>query len=104
MKKRINEPHVQRRGWLKYGNTPGDFLSAPRCLAKTRADGKCQQPAMKNGRCRLHGGKSTGPKTPDGKIRSRMANWKHGFYSESEKNIFREFKARLKHYKDEIVY
>ena len=28
------------------------------CGAKTRAGGKCKQPAMKNGRCRLHGGKS----------------------------------------------
>lgn len=28
------------------------------CGAKTRAGGKCKQPAMANGRCRLHGGKS----------------------------------------------
>lgn len=28
------------------------------CGAKTRAGGSCRQPAMKNGRCRLHGGKS----------------------------------------------
>ena len=28
------------------------------CGAKTRAGGRCKQPAMKNGRCRLHGGKS----------------------------------------------
>ena len=28
------------------------------CGAKTRAGGRCRQPAMKNGRCRLHGGKS----------------------------------------------
>jgi len=28
------------------------------CGAKTRAGGICRQPAMKNGRCRLHGGKS----------------------------------------------
>lgn len=28
------------------------------CGAKTRAGGCCRQPAMKNGRCRLHGGKS----------------------------------------------
>lgn len=28
------------------------------CGAKTRSGGSCRQPAMKNGRCRLHGGKS----------------------------------------------
>jgi len=28
------------------------------CGAKTRNGGSCRQPAMKNGRCRLHGGKS----------------------------------------------
>jgi hypothetical protein len=41
----------------------------------------CRQPAMKNGRCRLHGGKCTGPKTPEGKERSARANYKHGKYS-----------------------
>lgn len=28
------------------------------CGAKTRSGGQCQQPAMRNGRCRLHGGKA----------------------------------------------
>lgn len=28
------------------------------CGAKTRLGGSCRQPAMPNGRCRLHGGKS----------------------------------------------
>jgi len=29
----------------------------------------------------MHGGKSTGPRTPEGLERSRKANWKHGYYS-----------------------
>lgn len=33
---------------------------------------------MSNGRCRCHGGKSTGPRTPEGLERSRRATWKHG--------------------------
>jgi hypothetical protein len=33
---------------------------------------------MPNGRCKVHGGKSTGPRTPEGLERSRKANWKHG--------------------------
>ena len=37
---------------------------APRCGAKARTTGcPCQAPAMANGRCRMHGGKSTGPRT-----------------------------------------
>jgi hypothetical protein len=40
-----------RRGRLRNGAQPGDFLAAPRCGAQTRAGGCCRQPAMKNGRC-----------------------------------------------------
>ena len=38
----------------------GSVYPIPRvfCGAKTRKGGRCRQPAMKNGRCRLHGGKS----------------------------------------------
>lgn len=33
----------------------------PRCGAHCRTTGNaCRNPAMKNGRCRMHGGKSTG--------------------------------------------
>jgi hypothetical protein len=33
----------------------------PRCGAHCRTTGNaCRNPAMKNGRCRIHGGKSTG--------------------------------------------
>jgi len=38
---------------------------------------------MANGRCRLHGGLSTGPRTSEGKERARLANWKHGLRSEA---------------------
>ena len=40
---------------------------------------------MPNGRCKLHGGKSTGPRTPEGLERSRRANWKHGHFSREAK-------------------
>lgn len=70
-----------RRGWLKNGNTPGDFLKAPRCRAKTNRGTLCQCPAMRNGRCRLHGGLSTGPTTAEGIDRIRHAVTKHGRYS-----------------------
>jgi hypothetical protein len=45
---------------------------------------------MKNGRCRLHGGLSTGPRTPEGLERSRRANWKHGVYSRETRELLRQ--------------
>jgi hypothetical protein len=51
-----------------------------KCEAHARSTGQpCQAPAMENGRCKLHGGLSTGPRTPEGKERWRKAvreGWK----------------------------
>ena len=56
--------------------------AALRCGARSKRTGKpCRGAAMPNGRCKLHGGKSTGPRTPEGLERSRRANWKHGHFS-----------------------
>jgi hypothetical protein len=76
-----DEPHPIRSNGLKNGNSSGDLATVRRCGARTRSGGCCRQPAMPNGRCRMHGGKSTGPRTPEGLARSRRANWKHGNYS-----------------------
>ena len=51
------------------------FLTSPRCGAKTRAGTSCKAPAMKNGKCYLHGGKSTG--APKGNQNAL----KHGYYT-----------------------
>lgn len=51
------------------------FLESPRCGAKTRSGRPCRAPAMANGKCRMHGGKSTGP--PKGNKNAL----KHGFYT-----------------------
>jgi len=60
--------------------------AAPRCGARSKRTGlPCRAAAMPNGRCRVHGGKSTGPRTPEGLERSRRANWKHGYYSREAK-------------------
>jgi hypothetical protein len=68
----------QRRGHLKNGNPAGDYMAAPRCSAHTRSGTCCRQPAMPNGRCRFHGGLSTGPRTAEGLARSRTARFVHG--------------------------
>jgi hypothetical protein len=85
-----------RRGRLKNGNRSGDFLAAPRCGAHTRCGGQCRQPAMPNGRCRLHGGFSTGPRTPEGLARSRRARWKHGARSAEVRALRRAARAQLR--------
>jgi hypothetical protein len=60
--------------------------AAPRCGARSKRTGKpCRGAAMPNGRCKFHGGKSTGPRTPEGLERSRRANWKHGHFSREAK-------------------
>jgi hypothetical protein len=78
-------PHEKRRGRLRNANPSGDFSKAARCGAKTRRCTPCQCPAMANGRCRLHGGLSTGPKTAEGIERIRRAVTKHGRYSHAAK-------------------
>jgi len=72
---------TQARGKLRNGNPSGDYLAAPRCGACTRAGTSCRQPAMANGRCRFHGGTSTGPRTAAGLRRARTARLTHGGYS-----------------------
>jgi len=89
-----HEPHAQRRGWLKNGNPLGAFTKAPRCGAKTRRGTACQGPAMANGRCRMHGGPSTGPRTTEGLERSRRARWKHGVYSRELRELLAENRRR----------
>ena len=48
------------------------MLESRECGAKTRKGARCRSPAMPNGRCRMHGGKSTGaPKGMDAIAKSR---------------------------------
>lgn len=84
-----DEPHVKRRGRLKNANSVGDPSTAPRCGAKTRKGGLCMSPGMRNGRCRMHGGASTGPRTPEGLERSRKSRLVHGAYSKEDKELKR---------------
>ena len=62
-----------------------------RCGAKTRQGTGCQRPAnKKNGRCRLHGGASTGPRTLDGRERISQVNMRHGKYTKDKLEKQRE--------------
>ena len=91
------------QGWLKNGNPQGDFRKAPRCGVKTRAGTGCQCPAMPNGRCRLHGGLSTGPKTAEGIERIRLAVTKHGRYTKQSKTKRAEDRKRLRAFREMLA-
>ena len=79
-------PPKRKIGKLKCGGmaAPIDVAwAAPRCQAKSKRTMKrCGAPAMRGKRvCYHHGGKSTGPKTTEGRRRCAEANITHGYYT-----------------------
>jgi hypothetical protein len=77
----ISGATAPNRGRLKYGNPGGDLSAVPRSGAMNRMGLPCRRPARRNGRCRLHGGLSAGPRTPAGLEAIRSARTIHGFYA-----------------------
>lgn len=57
---------------------PQNLSSLTLCGAHTRQGGECRHIAMANGRCRFHGGLSTGPTSAEGAARQRAAVTIHG--------------------------
>ncbi len=66
--------------------------SVPTCGARTRGGTSCKNMPMRNGRCRMHGGGSTGPKTAAGLARWRAAVTVHGGRSRE----MMKFRARVR--------
>lgn len=69
----------------------------PMCGAKNRQGKECRQPAMKNGRCYYHGGKSL-----SGKAHGR---YKHGRYTQEAietRRLFAELLRKSKKFLEEI--
>ena len=60
--------------------TLGGRIRCPRCQAKSkRTKQQCRSPAIRGKRvCRIHGGKSTGPKTQQGRNLCGAAKTLHG--------------------------
>lgn len=70
--------------------------------AKTKDYKPCRQYALLNGRCRFHGGESTGAKTPEGRRKLKEVNIKHGFYTaeaiaerRAARTLIKEFKLHI---------
>ena len=95
------EPHAQVRKALELAH------AAPRCGARCRRNGgaPCRGPAIRGkARCRMHGGRSTGPSV-DGRRKLAAMRWKHGHRSgdvikarskaSSATNLLRDLAAEL---------
>jgi hypothetical protein len=67
--------------------------ASPRCGARTRSHAPCKGPAMANGRCRMHGGASTGPRTPEGLARIRAAQTTHWMRTAEMRELRRLMRA-----------
>ena len=64
----------------------GPAWPGQRCGAKTRKGAPCQRPAkLPVGRCRLHGGASTGPRTKEGLARLAASKTKHGRFTKQKR-------------------
>ena len=84
--------------WLYGPNWQGQ-----RCGAKTRRGMPCQRPArLPVGRCKLHGGASTGPRTKDGLARLTEARTKHGLYTKEKRAEARRFAEQGRQMRGEL--
>jgi hypothetical protein len=73
---------------------PVQFVNIPRCGAKTRGarGGRpCRSPAMANGKCRLHGGKS-----PGAPLGEQHPNFKTGRYTKQTRELGAMFRKLAK--------
>jgi hypothetical protein len=64
-------------------STAGGRIICRRCTARSsRHGGQCRRPALKtskSAKCQFHGGRSTGPKTAEGKAKIAAAQRKTGY-------------------------
>ena len=77
--------------------TAGGRIQCAQCQAKSKRTGaQCQAPASKGKtKCRFHGGKSTGPKTEQGRQRCAAAKTVHGNETSAKRLERSEASARL---------
>ena len=85
------------------GTRLGASWPGQRCLAQTRKGTPCQNPVVTGRvRCRMHGGKSTGPRTAQGKARVAAAHTKHGQRSAAHVATLKYIHAELRRITNEL--
>ncbi len=81
---------------VRHLETAGGRIRCLRCRAQSKRTGvQCKAPAI-SGKfvCKTHGGRSTGPKTAEGRARCAAAKYIHGRYTRQAR---REFSEELVH-------
>ncbi len=74
------------------------------CGARTRAGTPCKNwPIRGRSRCRLHGGKSTGPRTSTGKQRTARNSRIDGFYDRVSRNTRRELSECIREFRRAVA-
>jgi len=90
------------KSYEKHINLFGKNTPAPRCQALSkRSHEQCKKAAVRGKQvCKIHGGKSTGPMTEQGRKRCAAAKTVHGWETRALRKTraekFREMKALLK--------
>ena len=84
--------------------TAGGRIMCPRCTAKsTRTKQQCGRPALKTSKtqkCQFHGGRSTGPKTIEGRLRITLAHTVHGQATKAVRQELSRVSLRLAQLED----
>ena len=79
---------------LKHGVKAFDLSTLPRCGARTRQGKLCNRYGNRiNGRCRLHGGRSTGAKSNRQGVNN--PNFKTGYHTRKAKQQRKELAALI---------
>ena len=74
------------------------------CNARTRSGDVCRRFGnVKNGRCHLHGGKSTGPRTDKGRQRIAKAHFKHGRRSKAYLQQRHDLRTELRSIEADLI-
>ena len=89
----------------------GPDWQGQRCEALTRRGTLCQRPArLPVGRCKLHGGASTGPRTKEGRARIAVLHTTHGRLTKEKRaearlraQVGREIRAELRDIEQDAI-
>ncbi len=97
-----SRPASTMGNWLPRLVTAGGKITCRQCSAKSKRSGlQCGRPAMSGKAvCNFHGGKSTGPRTKEGKYASGAAHTKSGQYSRKALDDHSKILSRLRQLED----